>query len=174
VKRPRAEQLAVGVPVTPVNGRRLITLNKGSRFRCPPGEACGCVELGKGLGRASQGQAVSGFRSPRGAAGRALSVYLDDPAVPINTNQIERTVHPIPLGRRNWLFCWSEIGAEAVAIIQSLIVTCRLHAIDPYDYLVDVVQRVDQHPASEVHLLTPRRWKEQFAANPLRSDLQGR
>ena len=58
-----------------------------------------------------------------------------------------------------------------MATLQSLIVTCRVHDIDPYDYLVDVLQRIDRHPAREVHLLTPRRWKQHFAANPLRSDL---
>ena len=101
----------------------------------------------------------------------ALSLYLDDPGVPIDTNHLERALRPIPLGRKNWLFCWSEVGAEAVATLQSLIVTCRVHDIDPYDYLVDVLQRIDRHPAREVHLLTPRRWKQHFAANPLRSDL---
>jgi len=50
-------------------------------------------------------------------------------------------------------------------------VTCRLHQIDPYDYLVDVLQRVGEHPASRVHELTPRLWKQLFAANPLRSAL---
>jgi transposase len=101
-----------------------------------------------------------------------LSLYLDDPDIPIDTNHLERALRPIPMGRKNWLFCWSEVGAEAVATLQSLIVTCRLHDIDPYDYLVDVLQRIDRHPASEAHLLTPRRWKQHFAANPLRSDLQ--
>ena len=42
-----------------------------------------------------------------------------------------------------------------MGIIQSLIVTCRLHGIDPYEYLVDVLQRVGEHPASRVHELTP-------------------
>ncbi|MFT5532197.1 MAG: transposase [Burkholderiaceae bacterium] len=55
--------------------------------------------------------------------------------------------------------------------MQSLIVTCRLHDIDPYDYLVDLLQRVAQQPASKVHELTPRLWKIHFASNPLRSDL---
>jgi hypothetical protein len=54
---------------------------------------------------------------------------------------------------------------------QSLIVTCRLHGVDPYTYLVDVLQRVAEHPARRVALLTPRLWKQQFAANPMRSDL---
>jgi transposase len=101
----------------------------------------------------------------------SLSVYLDDPEVPIDTNHLERALRPIPMGRKNWLFCWSEVGAEAVATLQSLIVTCRLHDLDPYDYLVDVLQRIDRHPASQVHLLTPRLWKQHFAAHPLRSDL---
>jgi hypothetical protein len=100
-----------------------------------------------------------------------LSVYFDDPDVPIDTNHLERALRPIPMGRKAWLFCWSEVGAEAVATLQSLIVTCRLHDIDPYDYLVDVLQRIDSHPAREVHLLTPRLWKQHFAADPLRSDL---
>ncbi|MCI0656084.1 MAG: transposase domain-containing protein, partial [Acidobacteria bacterium] len=41
--------------------------------------------------------------------------------------------------------------------------------IDPYTYLVDVLQRVERHPASDVAKLTPRLWKEHFAADPLRS-----
>ncbi len=99
-----------------------------------------------------------------------LKVFLDDPAVAIDTNHVERGLRVIPLGRKNWLFCWTEIGAELVGIIQSLLVTCRLHQINPYDYLVDVLQRIDRHPASQVADLTPRLWKEKFADNPLRSD----
>lgn len=77
----------------------------------------------------------------------------------------------MPMGRRNWLFAWTELGARHVGIVQSLIVTCRLHGINPYDYLVDVLQRVGQHPAARVAELTPRLWKQHFAANPLRSVL---
>ena len=98
-------------------------------------------------------------------------VYLTDPDVPIDTNHLEHVLRAIPMGRKAWLFSWTELGAKYVGIVQSLIVTCRLHQIDPYDYLVDVLQRVGQHPASQVHLLTPRLWKQHFAANPLRSAL---
>jgi hypothetical protein len=75
------------------------------------------------------------------------------------------------MGRKNWNFCWTELGAHHVGIVQSLIVTCRLHGINSYDYLVDVLQRVGQHPAARVAELTPRLWKQHFAANPLRSAL---
>jgi len=101
----------------------------------------------------------------------ALRVFLEDPDVPLDTNHLERALRPIPMGRKNWLFCWTEIGAEHVGVIQSLIVTCRLHNINVNDYLTDVLLRISQHPASLVHELTPRYWKTKFADNPLRSDL---
>lgn len=100
-----------------------------------------------------------------------LEVYLDDPDVAIDTNHLERALRVIPMGRRNWLFAWTELGAKHIGIVQSLLVTCRLHDIDPYTYFVDVLQRVGQHPASQVHQLTPRKWKQLYAGNPLRSDL---
>ncbi|WP_369572746.1 IS66 family transposase [Acidithiobacillus sp. IBUN Pt1247-S3] len=100
-----------------------------------------------------------------------LQLFLEEPDVPIDTNHIERQIRPIPLGRKNWLFCWTELGAQHLGIIQSLLSTCRLQEIDPYDYLVDVLQRVSRHPAKDVAQLTPRLWKERFADHPLRSDL---
>jgi hypothetical protein len=102
----------------------------------------------------------------------SLQVFLSDPDLAIDTNHLERALRPIPMGRKNWLFCWTEIGAKQVGIIQSLLVTCKLQGVDPYTYLVDVLQRVGQHPASKVIELTPRVWKEKFANNPLRSDLE--
>jgi transposase len=101
----------------------------------------------------------------------ALKVFLAYPNVPIDTNPLEREIRAIALGRRNWLFCWTEVGARHVGIIQSLLASCRLQGVDPYTYLVDVLQRVDTHPAFEVQLLTPRLWKQHFAEHPLRSDL---
>ena len=100
-----------------------------------------------------------------------LEVFLTDPDVPMDTNHLERALRVIPMGRKSWLFCWTELGAQHVGIIQSLIVTCRLHGIDPYTYLVDVLQRVAEHPASRVAELTPRLWKQHFSDKVLRSDL---
>jgi hypothetical protein len=105
---------------------------------------------------------------------KELRVFLQDPHVPVDTNQVEREIRPIALGRKNWMFCWTEIGAKHVGIIQSLIATCKLQGIDPYTYLVDVLQRTETHPASQVQLLTPRLWKEHFADQPKKSDLSTR
>jgi hypothetical protein len=101
-----------------------------------------------------------------------LKVYLGDPDVPIDTNHLERALRVIPMGRKNWLFNWTEVGARQVGIIQSLLTTCRLHDVEPYTYLVDVLQRIALHPAREVEQLTPRQWKTRFADQPLCSDLQ--
>jgi hypothetical protein len=100
-----------------------------------------------------------------------LRVLLEYPTVPPDTNHLEREIRAIALGRKNWLFCRTELGARAVGIVQSLLASCRLQGVDPYVYLVDVLQRIYTHPAFDVHLLTPRLWKQHFAATPLRSDL---
>ena len=101
----------------------------------------------------------------------SLQVFLSDPAVPIDTNHLERGLRPIPMGRRNWLFAWTEIGAKRIGVIQSLLVTCRLQGVDPYAYLVDVLQRISAYPAKQVIDLTPRVWKTKFADDPMKSDL---
>lgn len=66
---------------------------------------------------------------------------------------------------------WTEIGAQRIGLIQSLLVTCRIQGVDPYTYLVDVLQRISVHPASRVMDLTPREWKVKFSDNPMKSDL---
>lgn len=55
-----------------------------------------------------------------------LSVYLDDPDKSIDTNHLERALRVIPMGRKNWLFSWTKLGAKHIGIVQSLLATCRL------------------------------------------------
>ena len=66
----------------------------------------------------------------------------------------------------------TEIGAERVGTIQCLLATCTLQGVDSYTYLVDVLQRVEEHPASRAVELTPQVWRTRtlFADDPLRSD----
>ena len=42
-----------------------------------------------------------------------LEVFLSDPDVPMDTNHLERALRVIPMGRRNWLFTWTELGGRA-------------------------------------------------------------
>ncbi len=103
-----------------------------------------------------------------------LRVFLEDSNLPMDTNNIEREIRTVAVGKKNWMFSWTEAGAEQLGIIYSLIATCKMQKVDPYAYLVDVLLRVGQHPASKVEELIPRHWKSLFQDNPMRSDLWGK
>ena len=64
-----------------------------------------------------------------------LEVFLGDPDVPIDTNHLERTLRPIPMGRKNWLFSTSVEGGKSSANLYSLIETAKANGLDPYQYL---------------------------------------
>lgn len=51
-------------------------------------------------------------------------MLLSDVDVPIDTNHLEQSMGAIPLGGRNGLFCWSELGMNQIAVLQSLLVAC--------------------------------------------------
>ena len=88
-------------------------------------------------------------------------MFLGDPDVAIDTNHLERALRPIPMGKKNWLFAWTEIGAERIGIIQSLLVTCRLQGVDPYTYLRQVLEQLPYADTVEkLEALLP--WREQI------------
>ena len=60
------------------------------------------------------------------------------------------------IGRKNWLFAGSQEGAKNAAILFSVIVSCKLHGVDPFAYLKDVVIRIHTHPADLI-TSAPRR-----------------
>ena len=63
------------------------------------------------------------------------------------------------IGRRNYMFAGSEAGAERAAIIYSLVASCKLHDIDPFEYFRDVLTKVSTHPQSRIDELLPSNWK---------------
>ena len=68
-----------------------------------------------------------------------LEVYLNDPDVALDTHPLQRALRVIPMGRKNWMFSCTERGAKHVGIVQSLLLTCRFHASNAYDYFADVL-----------------------------------
>ena len=92
-----------------------------------------------------------------------LRLFLDDPEVPIDNNHTERAIRPIVLGRKNWLFCWSEVGAQTLAIIQSLISSCVIQKINPREYLKDVFERISDVKTKDIRTLIPREWKLHYS-----------
>jgi transposase len=94
---------------------------------------------------------------------RPLRQYLEDGRIPIDNNACERSIRPIAIGRRNWLFAGSMRGGRAAAVIYTLIECCRLAKVDMVRYLADVLVRVATHPASRVEDLLPANWVHQIA-----------
>jgi transposase len=71
-----------------------------------------------------------------------LTLFLSDGRVEVDNNTVERSIRPIPLGRKNALFAGSDSGGDRWAILASLINTAKLHDIDPQTYLADVLDRI--------------------------------
>jgi transposase len=64
--------------------------------------------------------------------------------------------------RKNWLFAGSEYVAENGCVLYSLLATCKLHGVNPFDYLRDVIMRVATRPARDVLGLNPKAWKQKL------------
>lgn len=58
----------------------------------------------------------------------------------LSNNRAERSIKPFVMGRKNWLFANTPVGAQASAVIYSLIETAKENKLDPYKYLLWVLQ----------------------------------
>jgi transposase len=86
----------------------------------------------------------------------ALTRFIDDGRIELDTNPVERAIRPIALGRKNHLFAGSDGGGARWAIVSTLIETCKLNSVEPYAYLNDVLTRmVEGHPAAKLDELLP-------------------
>lgn len=65
----------------------------------------------------------------------ALTRYLEDGRLEIDNNRTERSIKPFVIGRKNWLFYGNKTGANAGAILYSLIETCKQHKVDVFAWL---------------------------------------
>lgn len=90
----------------------------------------------------------------------ALTRFLHDGRIELDTNPVERAIRPVALGRKNHLFAGSDGGGHRWAVICSLIETAKLNDVEPYAYIADVLQRmVDGHPVNRLDELLPWAWK---------------
>jgi transposase len=89
----------------------------------------------------------------------ALTRHLQDGAVPIDNNLIERQIKPWKLGAKNWLFIGSELAGQRAAVVMSLVQSAKLNGLDPWAYLRDVLERIHSHPSHRIDELLPNRWR---------------
>jgi transposase len=62
----------------------------------------------------------------------------------------------LAIGRKNYLFAGSDRGARHAALMYSLLGTCKLHGVEPFAYLRDVIARIPEHKASKLNELLPQ------------------
>ncbi|MDD4070459.1 MAG: IS66 family transposase [Candidatus Izemoplasmatales bacterium] len=91
-----------------------------------------------------------------------LMHYLDRAELDIDNNRAERSIKPFVTGRKNWLFNHSVDGAEASARLYSIVQTCMLNNVNPYNYLSDTLTKLANmtiNQDTDIESLLP--WKYQ-------------
>jgi transposase len=89
---------------------------------------------------------------PKGLLGTAIAYtlnqwnkligYLEDGRLSIDNNLTENAIRPFVLGRKNWLFSGTPEGAEASALLFSLIETAKANRLEPYLYLRHIFEKL--------------------------------
>ena len=88
--------------------------------------------------------------------------YLEDGRLLPDNNLAENEIRPVTLGRKNYLFCGNHEAAQNMAVVCSLLATCRNHDVNPRDYLNDIISQMPYHTKAsyeELLQLLPHKWK---------------
>ncbi len=91
---------------------------------------------------------------------KRLRPYLENGFLELDNNTAERSMRPIALGRKNYLFMGSLGGGKAAAIAYTLIETAKLNGVDPQAWLTDVLGRIADHKITRLDELLPWRYAQ--------------
>lgn len=94
-----------------------------------------------------------------------LTLFLRKAGAPLDNNLCERALKRAILHRKGSMFYKTVKGAEVGDIYMSLIHTCRLCDVNPFEYL-NALQHHAQDVISRAALWLPWNYREQFAAAP--------
>lgn len=110
-----------------------------------------------------------GKHSPESKMGKALKYatkqrdklekFLSDPKIDLDNNRAERAMRIVALGRKRSLFAGSSEHAQNLAVLHSIVATCRMHKVNAYEYIKEMLIRIQTHPASRIEQLMPWRWR---------------
>jgi transposase len=88
---------------------------------------------------------------------KELIVYTTDGSLEIDNNKIENEIRPIALGRKNFLFAGSHESAQRIAMIYSLIGTCKANDIDPLKWTTRVLEEIPNRTVNNLEDLLPKK-----------------
>jgi hypothetical protein len=110
------------------------------------------------LPKSPSGQAATYFENQW----EALNRYCESGILTIDNNTAERTLKPVAIGRKNWLFVGSKQGGHRAAILISLVQTCKRLEVEPWAYLKDLFGRLpllgEKPSVAELDRLLPDNW----------------
>jgi transposase len=78
-----------------------------------------------------------------------LMAFLLDGRIEISNNRAERAIRPFAIGRNNWMFAYSPKGAEASAIIYSIVETAKANGLIPFKYLEFLFETLPNIPVGQ-------------------------
>ena len=100
---------------------------------------------------------------PKSAVGKAIAYslrqwpklirYVENGNLAIDNNRAERAIKPFVIGRKNWMFSNTARGAQASAILYSLIETAKANGLTPFDYLKTLLEELPKQPGDLEHLM---------------------
>ena len=91
---------------------------------------------------------------------KELCVYTSDGILQIDNNLIENSICPVALGRKNYLFAGSHERAQDAVMLYSLFATCRLHNVNPEQWLTYLFENINSTPKDSLHVLLPQNYTE--------------
>jgi hypothetical protein len=92
-----------------------------------------------------------------------LMRFLDDGRIPLDTGHLERSLRPVAIGRKNYLFYGSLRGGQTAATLYSVIQSARLYHLDVTAYLTDVLRRLPAilpMDSGAIRPLLPDQWAQ--------------
>jgi hypothetical protein len=88
----------------------------------------------------------------------ALTRFVNDGVLEIDSNLIENSIRPSALGKKNFLFIGHPEAGERSAVIYTLLGSCRRHGVNPFDYLKDLFTRLPAAKITAIREFTPAAW----------------
>lgn len=85
--------------------------------------------------------------------------FLNDPRVDLSNIQVENVIRPVALGRKNFMFAGSHESAQRIAIIYSIIATAKLHGVDPFVYIKELLTKLPAATSNEIEKYLLPEWK---------------
>ena len=95
-----------------------------------------------------------------------LRTFLDDPYIPLDNNLAEQAIRPFCVGKKNWKLIDTTHGAEASAILYSIVETAKAKDLNIYQYfkylLTEIPKHKDNTDLSFIDSMLP--WSKQLPA----------